>query len=73
MRASGTVLWPTVFSVISIWLVEVPIAYVLSFHTSLGIKGIWVGYPAAFIVSLLLQYGYYQWIWKKKRITRMVS
>jgi putative MATE family efflux protein len=73
MRASGTVLWPTVFSVISIWLVEVPIAYVLSFHTSLGIKGIWVGYPAAFIVSLLLQSGYYQWVWKKKRITRMVS
>ncbi|OON53061.1 MATE family efflux transporter, partial [Klebsiella pneumoniae] len=27
MRASGTVLWPTVIGVVSIWLVEVPVAY----------------------------------------------
>ncbi|ENQ3108042.1 MATE family efflux transporter [Bacillus cereus] len=73
MRASGTVLWPTIFAVIAIWLVEVPVAYFLSYHTSLGIKGIWVGYPAAFIVSLLLQYGYYRLSWKKKRITRLIS
>ncbi|MGF9966484.1 MATE family efflux transporter [Bacillus rhizoplanae] len=73
MRASGTVLWPTIFAVISIWGVEVPVAYFLSYHTSLGIKGIWIGYPAAFIVSLLLQYGYYRLSWKKKRITRLIS
>ena len=73
MRASGTVLWPTIFAVISIWGVEVPVPYFLSYHTSLGIKGIWVGYPAAFIVSLLLQYGYYRLSWKKKRITRLIS
>ncbi|MEI4830650.1 MATE family efflux transporter [Bacillus sp. FJAT-53711] len=73
MRASGTVLWPTIFAVISIWGVEVPVAYFLSYHTSLGIKGIWVGYPAAFIMSLLLQYGYYRLSWKKKRITRLIS
>ncbi|OTY78060.1 MATE family efflux transporter, partial [Bacillus thuringiensis serovar vazensis] len=60
MRASGTVLWPTIIGVVSIWLVEVPVAYYLSYHTNLGIKGIWIGYPAAFIVSLLLQYGYYK-------------
>ncbi|EEL51246.1 MATE efflux [Bacillus cereus Rock3-44] len=73
MRASGTVLWPTVIGIVSIWLVEVPVAYYLSYHTDLGIKGIWIGYPAAFIVSLLLQYGYYKFSWKKKRITRLVS
>ncbi|MGG2015711.1 MATE family efflux transporter [Bacillus sp. S10(2024)] len=73
MRASGTVLWPTIFAVIAIWLVEVPVAYFLSYHTSLGIKGIWVGYPAAFIMSLLLQYGYYRLSWKKKRITRLIN
>ncbi|PGK37909.1 MATE family efflux transporter [Bacillus anthracis] len=73
MRASGTVLWPTVIGVVSIWLVEVPVAYYLSYHTSLGIEGIWIGYPAAFIVSLLLQYAYYKLSWQKKRITRLVS
>jgi putative MATE family efflux protein len=72
MRASGTVLWPTVFSIIPIWFVEVPVAYILSHFSSLGIKGIWVGYPAAFIVALVLQYSYYRWVWKKKRIARLV-
>ncbi|KXI49630.1 MULTISPECIES: MATE family efflux transporter [Bacillus cereus group] len=73
MRASGTVLWPTVIGVVSIWLVEVPVAYYLSYHTSLGIEGIWIGYPTAFIVSLILQYAYYKLSWQKKRITRLVS
>ncbi|MGR6004615.1 MATE family efflux transporter [Bacillus cereus] len=73
MRASGTVLWPTVIGVVSIWLVEVPVAYYLSYHTSLGIEGIWIGYPATFIVSLILQYAYYKLSWQKKRITRLVS
>jgi len=72
MRASGTVLWPTVFSVVSIWCVEVPVAYWLSHFSSLGLKGIWIGYPAAFLVSLILQYSYYRWSWKKKRITRLI-
>lgn len=72
MRASGTVLWPTIFSVISIWVVEVPVAYLLS-HTSLQIRGIWIGYPAAFLVSLVLQYSYYRFVWKKKPIQQLVQ
>lgn len=72
MRASGTVVWPTIISVVSIWLVEVPVAYTLSHLTQLGIRGIWVGYPAAFVVSLALQYAYYRFSWKKKRITRLI-
>ncbi|MEH7000986.1 hypothetical protein, partial [Priestia megaterium] len=35
--------------------------------------GIWIGYPAAFVVSLILQYSYYQFVWKKKKIERLVG
>lgn len=73
MRSSGTVLWPTIFSVASIWAVEVPVAYILSTYTKLGIEGIWIGYPAAFIVSLGLQYAYYKLVWQKQSITRLIS
>ncbi|MDP9352313.1 MAG: MATE family efflux transporter [Chloroflexota bacterium] len=72
MRSSGTVLWPTVFSVVSIWAVEVPIAYLLSTRTSLGLEGIWMGYPAAFAVSLAMQYAYYRLVWKRQTIVRLV-
>lgn len=73
MRASGTVLWPTVIAGISIWCVQVPVAYYLSTFTSWGIQGIWIGYPAAFLFILTLQYAYYRWVWKKKQITRLVG
>lgn len=73
MRASGTVVWPTVLSVVSIWAIEVPVAYILSHMTPLGIRGIWIGYPAAFLVNLGFQYLYYRRIWKSKRISRLVG
>jgi putative MATE family efflux protein len=73
MRASGTVVWPTVFAVVSIWAVEVPVAYVFSHMTSLGIRGIWIGYPAAFVVNLGMQYVYYRRIWRRKRIARLAG
>ena len=41
MRSSGTVLWPTSISVVSIWAVEVPVAWYLS-HGPLGLRGVWV-------------------------------
>nr|WP_244520483.1 MATE family efflux transporter [Fictibacillus solisalsi] len=73
MRASGTVLWPTILSILPIWLVEVPLAYYLSLYTSLEIRGIWIGYPAAFIVTLALQYAYYRLSWKNKQIIRLID
>ena len=33
MRSSGTVLWPTLLSIVSIWGVEVPVAYALAPHS----------------------------------------
>ena len=72
MRATGTVLWPTVFMISSIWFVEVPSAYLLSNFTSLGINGIWLAYPIAFIVSLTAQSCYYHLVWKKKTILSLV-
>lgn len=73
MRASGAVLWPTLISIFVIWCIEVPVAYLLSHYTSLGMKGIWVGYPAAFIVGLGLNFLYYKFSWRKKRIVRLVN
>jgi len=43
MRSSGTVLWPTLLSIISIWGVEVPVAYTLA--PKPGCAGVWIAYP----------------------------
>jgi putative MATE family efflux protein len=71
MRSSGTVLWPTLLSVISIWGVEVPVAYALAPH--LGLTGVWIAYPIAFCAGLCLQAAYYFGVWRKRRLTPLLD
>jgi len=73
MRATGTVLWPTIFTIISILLIQVPAAYFLSHFTTLGLNGVWLAYPIAFIVNILAQSSYHQFFWKKKSLKALLS
>ncbi len=73
MRSSGTVVWPTLISVFSIWAVEVPVAYVLSQHTSLGLRGVWLAYPVAFTTGLLCQTSYYTLVWRKRKLAPIAA
>jgi putative MATE family efflux protein len=70
MISSGTVVWPTILSVLSIWGVEVPVAYVLMGR--IGLDGVWYGYPAAFIAGLAFQTAYYFFVWKKKPLEALI-
>ena len=70
MRASGSVLVPTAISIACIALVEVPVAYVMS--QRIGLNGVWIAYPVAFIAMLALQTAYYRLVWRKKAIRRLV-
>ena len=72
MRASGTVLWPTIFTISSIWMIQVPAAFFLSQYTTLGIQGIWLAYPIAFLTNLIVQFVYYQLAWKKKNLKALL-
>ncbi|MEO6855151.1 MAG: MATE family efflux transporter [Rhodoferax sp.] len=66
MRASGTVLVPTLLTMLAIAGVEIPVAWVLS--GIYGLNGIWAAYPAAFIAMLAMQTAYYCLVWRKKPI-----
>jgi putative MATE family efflux protein len=70
MRASGSVLWPTTIQVCAIWGVEVPVAFFLS-HGPLGLPGVWVAYPVAFVVALAAQSIYYFGFWRRKPIVAL--
>jgi putative MATE family efflux protein len=70
MRASGTVLAPLAISVFCIVAIEVPSAYALAAH--FGIKGVWMAYPIAFLSMLVLQTAFYQGVWKKSKIKRLI-
>ena len=70
MRASGTVWAPLSISMLTIALVEVPSALLLS-HI-FGIDGVWLAYPITFCTMLLLQMSFYLLVWRKRTITRLV-
>ena len=70
MRGSGDVLVPTANVIFAIWGVEVPAAYILMHH--FGLNGVWMGYPTAFVVVVLLQYAYYTFFWKERTHERLV-
>jgi putative MATE family efflux protein len=70
MRGSGDVVWPTAISIFSIWAVEVPAAFLLMQHY--GLNGVWMGYPIAYCTGLILQFCYYEFVWKRKTHERLV-
>ncbi len=71
MRASGMVYAPMVLALACILLIEIPGAVWLS-GTSLGLTGIWIAYAASFTAMLILQGGWYHFVWKKKPIVALI-
>jgi putative MATE family efflux protein len=69
MRASGTVLVPTLISVASILLVQLPAAHLLS--ARYGLSGVWMAYPVVFCVMLVLQAAFYRLAWRQQKIERL--
>ena len=70
MRSSGAVFWPTALSIFAIWGVQVPVSWYLSHR--IGLDGVWVGYPVAYVVMFGLQAGYYLLVWRKKTHARLI-
>ena len=69
VRSSGDVLIPTAIGIGSIWLVEVPSAWILMHF--FGLNGVWMGYPIAFCCGLTGQFIYYEFFWKRKTHQRL--
>lgn len=70
MRASGVVLVPMIIGIACILAIELPIAIFLS--QRIGLQGIWWGFVGNFGVLMCAQAAYYQFVWKKKRIARLI-
>ncbi|CAN5483152.1 MATE family efflux transporter [soil metagenome] len=69
LRASGNMVMTMVLTLVSQWVLQFPLAYVLSKHTALGAQGIWWAFPIANVVITLITIGVYaKGDWKKKRL-----
>lgn len=69
LRGAGAVIVPMLTTLLSLWLVRIPVAMFLS--DKLGVVGIWWAIPIAWSVGLLGSYLYYRsGHWKKKVLVK---
>lgn len=69
LRGAGDTLIPMFFSLLSLWLVRIPVAWYLS--GKIGSAGIWWAIPIGWLIGLVLSFFYYKsGNWKKKAIVR---
>jgi len=66
VNGAGQTVIPMMLTLISLWLVRVPLAWFLSQRTPLGTRGIWIAMAAGFAVTGVVGYLYYaSGRWKK--------
>ncbi|PIR55139.1 MATE family efflux transporter [Candidatus Peregrinibacteria bacterium CG10_big_fil_rev_8_21_14_0_10_36_19] len=66
---SGNTKISMIFSLVSLWIFEFPLSYILSKHTDLGERGIWIAVPIAAFLSASVSLIYYRLgKWKNTRI-----
>ena len=69
MRGAGDTLIPMFISLLSLWLIRIPMAWFLS--GEIGESGIWWAIPAGWVIGLILSYIYYKsGGWKKKAVVK---
>lgn len=69
LRASGNMVMTMVLTLVSQWVLQFPLAYILSKHTGLGVHGIWWAFPTANVaIALITLCVFAQGDWKKKRL-----
>jgi Na+-driven multidrug efflux pump len=61
-------------SVISLWIIQFPLALILSRYTSWGEIGIWVAFPIANIIATIITILWFlKGDWKTKKITEKIK
>ncbi len=69
-RASGNMLMAMVIALVSQWMIQFPMAYVLSKHTTLDMQGLWWSFPITNVMVAVVSIGWFaRGTWKSGRLT----
>jgi len=68
-RGTGNTMISMVLSIISLWVLRFPLAYILSKHTNLAEVGIWAAFPIANVIAAgIAMVWFIKGTWKEKQI-----
>ncbi len=69
MSGAGDTTAPLVITFITLWIIQIPLAFILARFTSLGLTGIWVAILTAYLSQAVMTITWFQvGRWKQKRI-----
>ncbi|MEX1137162.1 MAG: MATE family efflux transporter [Balneolales bacterium] len=57
-------------SVLSLWIIRFPLAYILSYNTTLGYEGIWWAFPVSNLIAATAAFTYYKMGYWKVRVIK---
>ncbi len=70
LRGAGSTMITMALSIISLWILRFPLAYILSHNTSLGEKGLWWAFPISNVIGAIITVAWFaKGTWKEKKIT----
>ena len=66
-RGAGLTSAAMIMAIVSQWVLQFPLAYILSKHTTLGIAGLWWSFPLTNIIAAIIGMTWFaKGDWKKK-------
>jgi putative MATE family efflux protein len=70
LRGTGNTMVSMVLSIISLWILRFPLAYILSMQTKLAEVGLWIAFPVSNVVAAIITILWFaKGTWKTKEIT----
>ncbi len=73
-RGSGNTMISMFLSIITLWMLRFPLAYLLSKHTTLNEVGLWMAFPIANVVAAVITIVWFlKGTWKKKQLTGEIN
>lgn len=68
LRGTGNTMVSMILSIISLWILRFPLAYILSMHTNLAEVGLWIAFPAANVIAAIVTISWFaRGTWKQKQ------
>lgn len=69
MRGSGNTMESMIFTIIGVWIIQFPFAWVVTQYESFAELGVWWSFPASYVIPAILTF---IWLrkgtWKKKKV-----
>ena len=74
LRGTGNTTASMILSIISLWVLRLPLAYILSIHTNLAEVGLWIAFPVSNVISAIITISWFaRGTWKQKRVIEEIK